>query len=81
MTKTFKVNIKENNIGFTIQAYENNIALGIPVDFPTKLCASQEYRNILIEEIVRIKEFVLSDEEKQQLNEQINSLDLNKMLS
>ena len=80
MSKTFKAYINKNNIGFTIQPYENNIALGMPVSFPSKACAMPEHRQFLYEDIERIKEYVLTDDEKQQIDEQINSLYLNLIL-
>ena len=76
MTKIFRAYRNENNIGFTIQPYENNIALGIPVGFPSKACAETNYKETLYREIERVKGYVLTNEEKQQITEQINSLDL-----
>ena len=76
MSKTFRAYINENNIGFKIQSYENNIALGIPVGFPSKACAETNFRETLYREIERVKGYVLTNEEKQQITEQINSLDL-----
>ena len=76
MSKTFKAYINENKIGFCIQSYENNIALGIPVCFPTKVCAAPNFRETLYKNIEYTKEYVLTNEEKQQINEQINNLDL-----
>jgi hypothetical protein len=80
MSKTFRAYINENKIGFCIQSYENNIALGIPVCFPSKGSAKNENREILYKEIERIKEYVLTNDEKQQIDEQINSLNLNLIL-
>ena len=58
MSKTFKAYINKNNIGFTIQPYENNIALGMPVSFPSKACAMPEHRQFLYEDIERIKDIM-----------------------
>lgn len=76
MLKTFVAYIPENKVGFCIQSYENNIALGIPVCFPSKACADPNFRETLYKNIEHIKEYVLTNEEKQQINEQINNLDL-----
>ena len=80
MSKTFRAYINENKIGFCIQSYENNIALGIPVCFPSKGVAKNENRENLYKEIERIKEYVLTNDEKQQINEQINSLNINSII-
>ena len=80
MSKTFIAYINENNIGFCIQSYENNIALGIPVCFAVKIEANVPNREKLYTKIEQIKEYVLTEEEKKQIDAQINSLDLNKII-
>ena len=77
MSKTFRAYINENKIGFCIQSYENNIALGIPVCFAAKIEANTLNRENIYKSIEQIKEYVLTNEEKQQIDSQINSLDLN----
>lgn len=76
MSKTFRAYINKNNIGFCIQSYENNIALGIPVCFATKKEADVLNRENIYKSIEQIKEYVLTNEEKQQIDAQINNLDL-----
>jgi hypothetical protein len=81
MSKIFTININSNNIGFEIQTYENNVKIGNNVNFPSKACLNIDWREFLYDELQRKNEYVLSNEEKQQINEQLNNIDSTKLLT